>query len=55
MALLGLPDRCDSNAKTLMANASVLGQALRYNAPAAEPTPAQPAQTPGETLATPPK
>jgi len=34
----GLPDRCDSNARTLAAKASVLGKALSYNtAPAAPP------------------
>jgi len=54
----GLPDRCDSNARELAANAAVLGAALKYNAPAPEtppapdatptptPAPAPPAETP---------
>ena len=50
----GLPDKCDSTARNLTANAAVLGAALRYNTPepAAEPPvaslqvpPAEPAET----------
>lgn len=38
----GLPDRCDTNARSLASNAAVLGQALKYNAgdqPATSPPP----------------
>lgn len=59
----GLPDRCDSNARTLSAKSALLGQALKYNetsateappttqSPAPTLTPADPAPTPsgGET------
>ena len=37
----GLPDKCDSTARNLIANATVLGAALRYNTP--EPAPEAPA------------
>ena len=37
----GLPDKCDSTARNLTANATVLGAALRYNTP--EPAPEAPA------------
>ena len=36
----GLPDKCDTNARSLASNAAVLGQALKYNAPADQPAPA---------------
>ena len=39
----GLPDRCDSTAKSLIASSAVLGQALQYNV---APPPAAPAEAP---------
>jgi len=38
-----LPDRCDSTARTLAANAAVLGAALKFNTPAPDAAPAVPA------------
>ena len=55
-----LPDRCDTNAKALIAKSAILGQALKYNAPSATdaPAPAPPDSAPdagaGETSSTPP-
>lgn len=41
----GLPDKCDSTARNLTANAAVLGAALKYNTPAPE-APAVPDRAP---------
>ncbi len=46
----GLPDKCDSTARNLTANAAVLGAALKYNTPAPE----APRATPAPADATPP-
>ena len=42
----GLPDKCDSTARNLTANAAVLGAALKYNTLAPEAPPATPAPGP---------
>ncbi len=39
----GMPDRCDSTARTLAANSALLGKALNYNNPSATDTPPPPA------------
>lgn len=46
----GLPDRCDSNARTLSANSALLGQALKYNETSATQAPPT-TQSPAPTLA----
>ena len=46
----GLPDKCDSTARNLTANAAVLGAALRYNTP--DPAPEAPAPTKPDPAAT---
>ena len=38
----GMPDRCDSTARTLAANSALLGKALSYNNPSATDTPPPP-------------
>ena len=55
----GLPDKCDSTARNLTANAAVLGAALKYNTPDPDtpppaPMPAPAAPPPAPTDAVPP-
>jgi hypothetical protein len=42
----GMPDRCDSTARTLAANSALLGKALSYNNPSATDTPPPAAEAP---------
>lgn len=50
----GLPDKCDSTARNLTANAAVLGAALKYNTPAPDAPPAAPAPGPAAPAGTTP-